>query len=42
MLPISQEMSDCEANAFVAERAKCDETMLDSCDNVHVLKDSNQ
>lgn len=42
MLPIAQEASDCEANPFAAEQVECDETALDSCDNVHVLKDSKE
>lgn len=42
MLPVAQEASDYEANPFAAEQAECDETALDSCDNVHVLKDSSE
>lgn len=42
MFPVAWEVSDYEANPFAAEQAKCDETALDSCGNVHVLKDSNK
>lgn len=42
MLQTAEEMSDYKANFFVAEQAKCDETILGSCDNMHVLKDSNK
>lgn len=42
MLPIAQEASDYEENPFAAEQAEWDETTLDSCDNVHVLKDSSE
>lgn len=40
MLPVAQETSDCEANPLAVEQAKCDETILDSCDKVHIVKES--
>lgn len=42
MLPIAQETSDYEANPFAVEQAKCDETILDSRDKVHIVKDSKE
>lgn len=35
-------MSAYEANPFAAEQAKWDETILDLCDNMQVLKDSKE